>query len=145
MIKLQYRVWPDGNLWHREVLTERGVRLRHGATDSTAKARAEAMSSGIDPATHVEIDTTELSRSAELLERAYRAFADAEVSFAGLEGRLLNLLEMRVRSTNLAKQSREALALSWRLLREIDESRRSNGQLRRDVSASCLQNTTSGR
>jgi hypothetical protein len=120
MITLQYRVWLDGNLWHWEVLTEQGVRLSHGATNAKARATADAMSAGMHPENHVEIDTIELSRSAKRAEIALRALADAEAERLRLERLRPHLEGLHIRSVNMAQQSRTAVSSSWRLLRELD-------------------------
>jgi hypothetical protein len=100
----------------QRVLTEQGA----SPTDGAADAVTEATAAEIHPAAHVEIDPIELGRSAAPREESQRAFSDAEKRCTRLEGRLPDLQDLYLRSAGMATQSRDAVASSWRLLRELD-------------------------
>src|SRR5262245_2887823 len=119
MSTLQYRIWRDGYLWHWEVLTDGGLRLRRGASDDMVKTRAEGMLAATHPAIHIEIDTIALSRSAELLEIAVRARAVAREWRETLEQDLPKLRNSCIVSEKMARTSRAALIGSRLMLRRL--------------------------
>jgi hypothetical protein len=55
-LQLCYRIRQDGSLWHWEVLTAKGIVLRHGASSSQARSRAEAIVYAVQIATAVTLN-----------------------------------------------------------------------------------------
>jgi hypothetical protein len=117
MPNTRYKLWDDGALWHYEVLTGSGDRLRHGATTDMATSRAEAMRVSKRPAIADEIDTLERAHSAALFEEAEKAFMYATMQREVTDSEMLSYRSRLATSAVLVQRSRAALHRSKQLLR----------------------------
>ena len=119
MSVLHYRLCWDGNLWHWEVLTEAGAKLRRGASDDMARSRAEAMLAGMHPATRAEIQAIELRRLHERFEISKKACTVAHRVRAILEQDRQHLQEACALSKIMTNRSRAAITDSRQILNKL--------------------------